>query len=436
MELAYRTCVLRLMETCRAFYSIGVPFLLRQKVSLNTEDVFKSFCNFLFATSPGPSNRPTLLRDLRIPDYMVKNNKSMVLQIISGATYLRSLHIYLPESATEFRNVLAGFSDLRELRIELDPGKSATEALRWFEQIRSPIETLWIQLCIPSLQRVALSSLSPLASTLRSLTLDRAKLDSMDINVEFPNVRELYLKEFGRRSTEYFPPSSAAIFKIFPNLESLAVPTFDTLSARQLSGYDDRVQEATDLGVHRKHLKSLEGCLSELIWGGYICSADDLCLWVGSCWEWDSGDASFLLSRTRPSTFQLALFIESFTLDMIPIIEDVPSLGSFKEIYILICVNEPDDDAALELTRSLPEALRGVDTELLTLDFQVSSLDTECHFLMHEFDIEEFFLQIHAVARKPRTIVIEPHHTRKAIFDVPVDFVESARRKCLDATAE
>ncbi|KAJ3485150.1 hypothetical protein NLI96_g5161 [Meripilus lineatus] len=431
MELVNRTCLLRLMETCREFYTAGAILLLRQRIRIRDEAAFKSFRSFVFATSPEPSDRLTLLRDLRILPPMVEHDKSTVLRIISGATHLRSLHIHLPKSAPEFRNVIAGYTDLRELRIDLEPGQPATETLRWLEQIRSPIDTLWIKWYTYSPQRDVIPYLAPLAGTLKSLTLDRATFDLTDANFELPHVRHLHLVDTDSASGEHIPPSTSIVFEIFPNLEFLEVPPSDRISRHLLSRHDDRVQEATNLrvGVHQRRLKRLEGCLTELTYGGYMCPVDELCLWLEPCWEWERDQVSFLLSQTRPSRFHIKFYDESPTMDVIRIVEVVPSLGYFKELLILFYVADSDDPVTLEITRALPEALRGVDTESLTLQFGVSPRHTDSSFLMHEFDVEEFFLHVHAVARKPRTITIEPHHTRKAIFDVPADLVESLRRK-------
>ncbi|KAJ3481928.1 hypothetical protein NLI96_g7326 [Meripilus lineatus] len=423
------------METCRAFYSIGVPFLLRQKVSLNNEAALESFCSFLFAVSPSPSNRPRLLRDLHFSDDLAKKESSTILRVLSGATHLRSLDIFLPHPAPEFRNVLTGYTNLRELEINLESGETATEVLGWFEKIRSPIDTLTICF-LPSPNRAVLPSISSLAGTLKSLTLHCAIIDTIDAKFEFPHVQQLCLSQSFRPSG-YFPPSAAIIFRLFPNLELLTLPDNSRDGSPPIN-YENRVQEATDFGVHRKHLKRLEGCLTELSLGGYNCFVDELYLRINDCWEWDGDKASFLLSQARPSVFHLDFFDEFPSVDMIPIIEAVPSLGSFKELSISLQTVHPDDAVFADITRSLPEALRGVDTETLVLEFlwHIPLDDTESPFLMHEFDIEELFLQVHAVARKPRTIIIQPHYTRKTIFDVPVDFVESVRRKRLDEIAE
>lgn len=339
------------METCHGFFAFGILVLLRQTVWLQRQVAFESFCGFLFATSPEPSNRPVLLHDLRIRDYLVENNKSMILRIISSATHLRSLDIFLPKAAPEFRNVLAGYTNLRELEVRLECSKTAADSTWWFGQIQSPIETLSISFNSVSSQGGIISSISPLAGTLKSLTLIRARIDPTDADFEFPHVRHFRLDQ-SVLPVGYFPPSAATIFKLFPNLESLTLPRTEKIFIDLPFEYSDRVQEATDFGVHRRHLKRLEGCLTELSLGGYNCSVDELYLCIGSHWPWHGERASFLLSQARPSIFHMKFHDDAPTLNAIRIIHSVPSLGPFKQLLINFSVTMPDDPVTLEITVS------------------------------------------------------------------------------------
>ena len=59
MELVNRTCLLRLMETCREFYTAGAILLLRQRIRIRDEAAFKSFRSLVFATTLGIRSPPT-----------------------------------------------------------------------------------------------------------------------------------------------------------------------------------------------------------------------------------------------------------------------------------------------------------------------------------------------------------------------------------------
>lgn len=67
-----------------------------------------------------------------------------------------------------------------------------------------------------------------------------------------------------------------------------------------------------------------------------------------------------------------------------------------------------------------------MDTEVLSIEGSITMMDEESPFLRDEFNMEDFLLQIIAVARKPRTITLDSHYRRET-FRIPLDLVESMR---------
>lgn len=333
------------METCRAFYSIGVPFLLRQQVWLRDLAAVESFHDFLFAVSPAPSNRPKLLRDLRITSDLEEKESSIMLRVLSSAVHLHSLYLKLSKAnVREFRNVLSGLADLRKLELFLKKGVHASTALRWLKRTQSHIHTLKLHFPFMSHPQQVISAIYPLAGTLKTLTFTNAIIKPMD-GLEFPSVRSLTIIP----SATHLLPLAATVFSLFPNLEEL---TSHGNQHQFLTEIDldqmhvSTVQDALDNGVHRRCLKTVQGSLRDLYWGGYVCSVESLTLVIDDFDEWDYDRASSLLSHNRPSKFSLFFQLQAVwiqTTQIIQAFKDLPSLGSFMELSVCISVMFPDD---------------------------------------------------------------------------------------------
>ena len=132
-----------LMKTCRAYYSIGIPTLLRSSNELHKGN--QSFYAFMFATSPGPPNRFRYLLDLQV-DYDPTNPRSFdVPYLLLRATNLRRLSLHGVDELMEcYPHVVDSLTNLVEFRC-LD----CTEgALEWLQRTSAPISRLQVMFWI------------------------------------------------------------------------------------------------------------------------------------------------------------------------------------------------------------------------------------------------------------------------------------------------
>ncbi|KAJ3481915.1 hypothetical protein NLI96_g7331 [Meripilus lineatus] len=435
MELVQRSCVLRLMESCRAFYSIGVPFLLRQTIHIN-DDNFQSFYNFLVAPSLDPSNRPKLVRELHFLENTSEHYPKMISRILSGAVHLQTLNIALyKENLAELSDALASLANIRNVRILLEDDVSPSEGLQWLKNIQSHIRIFHLfyndDCDYKDAQYRAIPVISSLASTLTTLVIQCFQIVPEDATFVFPHVRVCRIDH--GMAEFYDPPPAATFFKMFPELDALHLPISGFISNQDglVEEYESKLQAAINLGVHQRRLKVLAGTVYELAFRGYICSVEKLVIKSRNL-GWEQEGVTRLISQTRPSILYLSIQVDEPTPFVTLIIEKVRLLGPFKEMIISLDFTHRNDPILRSLMGAIPGALRNVAAETLEIACNIVHHDgEECAFLRHEFNMREFVLQIIAVAPKPRTITIhtgECRRVKRETFDVPQDLVERMRR--------
>ncbi|KAJ3483496.1 hypothetical protein NLI96_g6270 [Meripilus lineatus] len=266
-----------LMKTCHAYYSIGVPILLRPSDGFHKGS--KSFYDFMFATSPGPPDRFRYLLDLEARFDPNKPETLIIPRLLLRAMNLERLSIHGADELMEFYpHVADSLTKLTEFRCwSVDtPG---TGAIEWLKRTTAPIARLQVVLFIDNNTSPVLDILPAIlkfADTLVSLELVNALVGPNTSGILFLKVREIKILMY--HVFGYLTPGQN-IIQSFPNLEVLHVDILEMYEEEEGDGdeeamdreHDFNVGEVTRLGVPTRPLKELQGNIISLYRGGY-CS--------------------------------------------------------------------------------------------------------------------------------------------------------------------
>lgn len=319
--MGYSKCgtISEIMKACRAYYSIGVPILLRRPVEISSSEFLSSFYYFIFATNLGPTDRARFLRtiiwdhDVDIPrddrnDYydrgisptaytrkqyeQDRGDALKFMYILSHASGLEYLD-FTQGSSQQFIefcpdavDTLANLARLRSLHI----CHGTTTDVNWFLRAKSPIVALAIDFRGHASDNQELSTFSRFRDTLVSLEIWDLMLRPGDENLRFPRVRRFRIEaNYGQ-----LPIPASYVFQIFPNIQVLELPShFEDATYGDYNESNIQNQRSLNLAQVRKlepaqrnlHLKELRGCAADLFRGAYECTVENLSVVRLDCWD-------------------------------------------------------------------------------------------------------------------------------------------------------
>ncbi|KAJ3483494.1 hypothetical protein NLI96_g6272 [Meripilus lineatus] len=272
-----RSNVSSLMKTCRMYYSIGVPILLRRCDELHKGS--ESFYAFMFATSPGPPDRFRYLLDLKTSFDPNKPETLMVPHLLLRATNIERLELWgrrgVDELMKSYPHVVDSLTNLIEFRCGVSDGG----VLEWLERTTAPIARLDLMFSLEVEDNTSpvvdvLPSILKFAETLVSLELDNAIIGPCTSGIQFRKVRKIKIRMdylFGYLTT------GPSIIQSFPNLESFYFFMLD-IDEDELPGDEEKIHrehrfnvaEVSRLGDFPQSLKDLEGHIVALYRGGFL----------------------------------------------------------------------------------------------------------------------------------------------------------------------
>lgn len=352
MEVLPRPSLSLLMKTCCTYYSIGVPMILQDVVCIRTQGQMDSFHDFMFATSPGPSDRFEYLYGLEWVDPVgcIRERgepfNSPFLPIISRAFSLRRLVLHYwgdlwtlyPDENPYGVDLLVSLSGLEEVEIYKGP----QDVIKFLEQTRAPIKKLTYRFIdSDDLSNFNfMSSIAHLRNTLVSLDLQNFHLASENTDLQFPKVRQLYLD-----ADHHTGFAAAVILHIFPNLETLSLPDpsphlwYRYSSESEIERQHSRTSAIGDrLGSSQQSIENLSGCAIDLYRTACQCAVG--CLQVESLSKSNLRWLLPLLPKMRPRhlILKLNLHLEKATEVLSSISQALSAADNLESLnLVLLC---------------------------------------------------------------------------------------------------
>lgn len=320
----------------------------------------KSFHDFMFATSPGSSNRFQYLHSIEWADprgfqrTMATHDQARFFNlrfmlVISYSISLRKLVIRdggrfeLPRvKGNDFAiELLASHPGLNEVELHNVP-------IRFLEQTKAPIKKLILR--GEKWPFEIMSSIAHLSETLISLEVADFQLPPQQSTVQFPHIRHLHINRF-RRDTSFVAPT---MFRVFPNLKYLCLqdaPNYchSSFLITENSIVDQHYRVYHASSMEWKHLassfslKKLTGNPEDLLRGAYQCPVEDLV--IDGLYPTNASFLLPLLPSIRPRCLTLALRVrydgdgcwERTPVETLkPILQIASSHGNLKVLSLIL----------------------------------------------------------------------------------------------------